>query len=654
MKIESVEINNFGIYHGFYEFKFGTTPEKNIVLIIGKNGAGKSTILESVKLSIYGPLFLGYQTYNDKYYSYIRSKLNVYALAKKEEDFFIRIYFRLFEDGEEVKYSIERKWQVKEGRIQEKVIVKRNSSVMDEAQKLNFLSYIQTFMPFPLYEIFFFDGEKINSLFLSDNLKEKLGEIFDITFNIDIYKFLKNDLIKYLKQKTVYAQLDEDEKNYANLLSQKNEIEIKKKELVDLINVLKSQIEQQNKELQQIKEEFKSFGGITEKETSHFHDKIVRLQTQKEKIAEELKQTINDFLAFIILKDELKRLIREIDEENAANEGLIVYKTLKNQQLIEEIYDGLNVDRELIDKIFKVMLDKFSVYNNIKLKYNFSREEKDLIYQVVERIENIESKDVKKWFNKLNEINKEIHSLYKQLEENKNGYFEEYVQKINMVSSSIIENERLLASKETELLEVSNQLKEINAKIEKTYEKIVRGKKEKNVITIITNINRVIDDYIDIVSRMKYSELEENITYIFHKLLRKEGFIKGVKIDKDNFEFLIQTSDNRQILLEMLSAGEKQIFILSFLWSVVKASKREIPIVFDTLLARLDKTHKDRILRNFVVECGEQVIMLATDTELQREELINLKDRISKIYEIEFDTNTKRIIVNCLAESLTR
>ena len=80
MLFTKLKLVNFGLFRGYHEFdlqpriKYGKT--RPIILFGGKNGSGKTTILEAVRLCLYGPLSLGLRTKRSDYETFLRDKIH--------------------------------------------------------------------------------------------------------------------------------------------------------------------------------------------------------------------------------------------------------------------------------------------------------------------------------------------------------------------------------------------------------------------------------------------------------------------------------------------------------------------------------------------------------------------------------------------------
>lgn len=84
MKINKVKLHNFSSYEGNNEFDFEITDAgKNIVLIGGKNGAGKTSLFTAIKVALYGPLAYGYVGVNSHYISKIKDLINSKAFQQE-------------------------------------------------------------------------------------------------------------------------------------------------------------------------------------------------------------------------------------------------------------------------------------------------------------------------------------------------------------------------------------------------------------------------------------------------------------------------------------------------------------------------------------------------------------------------------------------
>lgn len=54
MYIKEINLNNFRIYKGVHKIELTPSEDKNIIIISGKNGFGKTTLLMSLVWCLYG------------------------------------------------------------------------------------------------------------------------------------------------------------------------------------------------------------------------------------------------------------------------------------------------------------------------------------------------------------------------------------------------------------------------------------------------------------------------------------------------------------------------------------------------------------------------------------------------------------------------
>lgn len=107
MKINKVKLYNFSSYEGNNEFDFEITDgNKNIILIGGKNGAGKTSLFTAIKVALYGPLAYGYVGVNSHYVSKIKDLINSKAFQQEVVEAEVQITLQLKSEREIRNYVI--------------------------------------------------------------------------------------------------------------------------------------------------------------------------------------------------------------------------------------------------------------------------------------------------------------------------------------------------------------------------------------------------------------------------------------------------------------------------------------------------------------------------------------------------------------------
>jgi DNA sulfur modification protein DndD len=146
------------------------------------------------------------------------------------------------------------------------------------------------------------------------------------------------------------------------------------------------------------------------------------------------------------------------------------------------------------------------------------------------------------------------------------------------------------------------------------------------------------------VTDRKIDRLSALITESFRFLLRKQSLVERIVIDPATFAITVYDQAGQAIAKQRLSEGEKQIFAISVLWGLARASARPLPAVIDTPMARLDAAHRKHLVERYFPNASHQVIIFSTDTEVDRKYYQDLQPHIARAYHLNYDEDAKRTV----------
>lgn len=173
-------------------------------------------------------------------------------------------------------------------------------------------------------------------------------------------------------------------------------------------------------------------------------------------------------------------------------------------------------------------------------------------------------------------------------------------------------------------------------------ERRVKSKHGHEKITLAISrsesIRGVLATFREKVAQRHATRLGELIGDCFNQLHRKSGVVKQVTIDVSDFSMVIHTDGNEPLAADKLSAGERQLLAIATIWAILRASGRPLPLVIDTPLGRLDSVHRQSLVSRFFAHASHQVILLATDTELDANVQTELAPFVAAEYEISYDS----------------
>jgi DNA sulfur modification protein DndD len=142
----------------------------------------------------------------------------------------------------------------------------------------------------------------------------------------------------------------------------------------------------------------------------------------------------------------------------------------------------------------------------------------------------------------------------------------------------------------------------------------------KSTVGRLNDLQTVLNDFQNHIRQARVKELERAIEKMLKELAHKgSGLVDRVRIDPLNFRLSLIDRDGNE--RERPSAGEDELLALSMVWALGQVSRRTLPLIIDTPLGRLDLEHRSNVLTKFYAKAADQIVVLATDSEITDEGL---------------------------------
>ena len=151
----------------------------------------------------------------------------------------------------------------------------------------------------------------------------------------------------------------------------------------------------------------------------------------------------------------------------------------------------------------------------------------------------------------------------------------------------------------------------------------------------------VMQEFLTRATELKIGRLSDLITESFRYLLRKQTMVERIQIDAASFAITLYNKAGHALSRERLSEGEKQIFAIAVLWGLARASAHPLPAIIDTPMARLDAAHRRNLVEQYFPVASHQVLILSTDTEVDRQYYHALQPHVAHAYHLAYDEESR-------------
>lgn len=649
MLIKQLVLKNFRVFRGEHIIELAPRKRQNssdarpIVLFGGLNGAGKTSILSAIRIALYGRLAFGSSTQQQEYVDELGALIhNGSITGENPGEASIVLNFTYNKDGYETDFIVTRSW--KKGK-RDQLSLKQNGQVLSELDYDKCQGFLNELIPHGIADLFFFDGEKIAEL-AEDESGNILRTAVRRLLGLDLISKLQNDLMIFVKRQQSSQLAVSKQQKISDLEAQAKQYSLQTEQILEKADFLKMRIEFLTKEIMRYESLLNVEGGAFAQTKTQEKKKVDTLLKEKERLQKALRYECDGSLPYALAPKTLGQMLEQINKEIQIKQASSFEKEL-NQFLVQ-----LKNDISFRSGTTGIIAAE-AIEDNLK-DFLASKPKGELLFDISERdagmIEQSIEQDSKKSWERFDLYRNQLSEVEEQLEqaaaniarapedEQLIDIFEK-LRELDRQRESKRQKYRLLLE---EAKHTKQQQLECARQIQKTHD---HARNQHNSDSAFNNAQETInllDRYSELLTQARVKTLSVSFGNAYRKLARKEDLQLSAHINPETFDVELIDEKGTVINRKLLSAGEKQIYAIAILEALAKTSGRDLPVIIDTPLGRLDSQHRDKLIHHYFPFASHQVVLLSTDTEVDERYFVDqLRDDISHAYEIVFNAKTK-------------
>ncbi len=675
MIIKNVEFENFRPFYGQVNIDLTPADDKNIILIGGRNGHGKSNFLLGVVWCLYGnslsdvdETFKAEISHASGYSNFLDGVLNRDKKIEGNHQFGVKLTFHnVPHGGDEVESIIHVHRYYDTNSQTENLDIEPDDDgsleLSSDEEKQNFIN--DYLIPKEIAKFVFFDAEKISSI--ADLSVKRQAQLLDKTLGnmlgLNSYQNITDEIDTYakkLKKESASKRIQEEITNYENTI----------RSCEQSINAKNDDLKNKNKEIQKIESKIEELeleinrrgGDNTNIQT--LHKQRSELEKQREQIQPKFNE-VADVAPLFMLSGLMQEAKEHIKIEASNQKDNIAQKNFseKNDFFIESLFNKGKMpepDINMKQKIFYAekskslitcFLDDNSEYEStLPFIHNLDASKVDYLENRYNDIQSHSSTDFIQAIHRSTKTKESINQLEQKISKQEISSADE-ITKDNIKKKQTLKNNqtqlnREIGSIERDISKLDDEKSSVNTRLSRLYKQAKISETNRAKIELSEKYMEVFESFIKQEKERKKEYIEQKLLEELKKLWSKELVVK-VKLNllpNDNgLEVSLFDKNDDIVHSKNLSKGEQQLYISALLKAILDNSIHDLPVFIDTPLARLDGEHRDNILQKYYPNLSTQVVVFSTDTEITSEKHTDIKNHIAKSYLIVNENNKSNI-----------
>lgn len=644
MIIDELQLHNFGIYRGSNTLKLAPpSREEPVVLIGGLNGGGKTTLLDAIQLALYGKLARCSNRGSLGYGDFLGRCIN--RSVSPSVGAGVRLTFRHAMDGEERKFEIHRTWKDPGKGVRERVHVSIDGDPAPHDAE-HWLERMEEILPVRIAHLFFFDGEQVQRFAEPDTAADLLSTAVRALLGVDLVDQLADDLVVLgRRQKASLADAEKKgqiEALEAEVATLQGELDLRVLDLAELNRTL----DDTRKKIAKNEIRLKESGALRLEQRKALEREHEHLRATIDAVEGSLRELAGDAAPLALVQPLLAATSAQLTAEREAREAKQLARLLhlRDDRVLDVLRNsGISADKTgEVERLLGEDRATWSAKSEVDVYLNLPPAHAEMLQGLLSGDLAALRARAGELLDREEQLQRRIVDVQRQLAA---------IPERDTVAKLFEDRERLrgeeltiqhdIARTEGEIQAMRRDLEQKQHRLTLRLDELVAERfKRHEHGRIVRHTSRARDTLVrfrELLVAQHVSDLERLIQRSFQRLVRKANLVSRVSIDPETFTMNVRGADGDVQPMERLSAGERQLLAVAILWGLASAAGRQIPVVIDTPLGRLDSVHRGKLVKHYFPAVSRQVVLLSTDEEIDERYHQKLRSKVGRSYLLDFD-----------------
>lgn len=675
LEFTGIEVANIFAYEGLSRIDLsGCSDERNVIVVSGRNGAGKTSLLNAIKL-----LFLGSSSEAMRRVGFGGAPLSpkYYVLGQPGR------WYGVFNNttlGLDEQAHVSLEWTERGQRFKAQRTFKRANNTLGFTEDLTVQvdgvplpsvdaeAFISRLAPSEVVPFYFFDGEQVQSFADAEEGRERaeierllgLSFIPELTRELEAFAKAKRraGLPEHVREAIVRAENDHRASKASMDAANRSRVEAEE-EVVEL-----------RRRRDRLDDERNSLRiGISETDRKRMLSRIEILRTQRERLAAEIAEQLPPEAPWLTNLGLVRETFATLEEHLAGSADAslaaklhhelpkdlvhrlanlsppITLNDLQQLSFVHGVHEALVTQGVPVDASSNPLLGSLSPRQIRALRDRYlvwTERGANLVASQVEKL-----RQMRQVTNERNQAQRDLDEAELTTDEARHRFelltaqLGELDTKLRELSDTVAE---LRVAEQRAQREAEEALNNIH-QYEKQYESVTR---ENRAYQLSVKVKRALERYRDMRRRQIRGSVEDRLNQRIGILLGPSRLIKSVTLDE---QFVMKYFDEHgaEVARRSISAGMRQLVAMAMLWALKDEARRELPVMIDTPLGRIDSQNRALLMTEYFPKAGKPLVLLPTNSEIGSEGFGLLGSRVLRKYEIKNDDGLQARIVELSA-----